>query len=136
MSALHLWFPEDFRSLTGLIAFLSLRFFESLRLLTEIVLCTRMLFLLLDLLAPTSFQCCFPALHLNGICCSFHALVLQCFLLPGRHFILHYTQTQTRIIHKYTKYTLMLYIYTNKLNKPNTTQLFMVRSSTDYRNHI
>jgi len=135
MSALHLLFPEDFRSLTGLVTFLSLSFFESLRLLTEISLCTRMLLLLLDLLAPTSFQCCFLAICLNGLCSSFHALVLQCFLPSGWHFILHYTQTQTTIIHKCAKYTLMHYMYTNKLNKPITTQLFMVRSLTDYRNH-
>jgi len=136
MGALHLLFLEDFGSLTGLVAFLSLSFFESLRLLTEVSLCTRMLFLLLELLAPSSFQCCFLAIYLNDICCSFHALVLQYFLPPGRHCILHYTQTQTTIIHKRTKYTLMHYMYTNKLNKPNTTQLFMFRSLTDYRNHI
>jgi len=62
MGALHPLFPEDFRSLTGLVAFMFLSFFEFLRLLTEISLCTRMLFLLLDLLAPASFQYCFPAM--------------------------------------------------------------------------
>lgn len=112
MSALHLMFPEDFGSLSGLVAYLSLSFFESLGLLTEISLCTRMLFLLLELLAPTSFECCFPAMYLNGICCSFHAFVLKCFLPPRRHFILHYTQTQTTIIHKCMKYTLIHYLYT------------------------
>jgi len=44
--------------------------------------------------------------------------------------------TQTTIIHKCTKYTLTHYMYTNKLNKLNTRQLCMGRSSTDYRNHI
>lgn len=127
MGALHILFPEGFRSLTGLIALLSLSFLKSLRLLNEISLCTRIIFLLLDLLAPTSFQCCFPAIYLNGICCSFHALVLQCFLLLGRRLISHYTQTLTTIIHKCTKYTLMHYMYTNKLNKPNTRQLCMGR---------
>jgi len=59
------------------------------------------------------------------------------FFLPlGRRLISHYTQTQTTIIHKRTKYTLTHYMYTNKLNKLNTRQLCMCRSSTDYRNHI
>ena len=97
MGALHILFHEDLRSLTGLVALRSLSFFESLRLLTEISLCTRILFLLLDLLAPTSFQCCFPAIYLNGICCSFHSLVLQCFLPLGRRLISHYTQLKQQL---------------------------------------
>ena len=96
-----LFFPGDFRSYSGLLAFLSLCFLQTHQLVHQdihVYITT----------LQQQFLPCFLLTCLNSICYNFLALRMNSFMLRGSQCILHSTQTQIK--YKHTK------IYTNTLN--------------------